>query len=265
MSITSGFYNSIDGDRKYDARQMSAIFDGIIRDGVFMSVGTAFTVAADGDGVTVGVGRCWFNSTWLYNDAILPLTLPMSEVLLDRYDAVVIEIDHSDAVRKGDIKIVSGIPSSNPAYPTLINTLDVHQYPLAYIYRKKQVDTVTQADITSMIGTSSCPYVIGLLEIMTIDNIVAQWTAQWSEWMTNEQTEFYNWQNTEKTEFYDWKEKELTEYEAWMKTIRGLVNEELATNFANQVYDLQQQINYLKAHAILDSDFVDSNTAQEGE
>ncbi len=35
MSVTFGFYNSVNGDRKYDAIQMSSIFDGIIRDGVF--------------------------------------------------------------------------------------------------------------------------------------------------------------------------------------------------------------------------------------
>ena len=34
MSVTYGFYNSLNGDRRYDANQMSAIFDGLIIDGV---------------------------------------------------------------------------------------------------------------------------------------------------------------------------------------------------------------------------------------
>ena len=39
MSVTYGFYNSIKGDRKYNALEMSSIFDGIIVDGVYMSIG----------------------------------------------------------------------------------------------------------------------------------------------------------------------------------------------------------------------------------
>ena len=34
MSVSSGFFNSLNGDRKYNAAQMSAIFDGLIIDGV---------------------------------------------------------------------------------------------------------------------------------------------------------------------------------------------------------------------------------------
>ena len=43
MSVTYGFYNSIKGDRKYNALEMSSIFDGIIVDGVYMSIGDALT------------------------------------------------------------------------------------------------------------------------------------------------------------------------------------------------------------------------------
>ena len=94
MSVTYGFYNSLNGDRKYNAEQISSIFDGLIVDGVFASIGTAFAVeAAGGLTVNVGIGRAWFNHTWTLNDSILPLTAPESEVLLDRIDAVVLEVN----------------------------------------------------------------------------------------------------------------------------------------------------------------------------
>ena len=44
MSVTFGFYNSKEGDRRYDAIQMSSIFDGIIQDGILQHVGTAMVV-----------------------------------------------------------------------------------------------------------------------------------------------------------------------------------------------------------------------------
>ena len=91
MSVTYGFYNSKNGDRRYDAIQMSSIFDGIIRDGVFQHIGTAMMVEeSEGMTVNVGIGRAWFNHTWTLNDAPLPLTVPLSEVILNRIDAIVL-------------------------------------------------------------------------------------------------------------------------------------------------------------------------------
>jgi len=187
MSVTSGFFNSLNGDRRYNAEQMSSIFDGIINDGVFANIGTSFAVKADvGNTIIVGIGRAWFNSTWLLNDAPLPLLADVSEILLDRIDAVVIEINRSDSVREGSIKVVKGTPSSNPQRPAMIHTSDVNQYPLAYIYRKANSSSIIQADITNMVGTSSTPYITGILQVQNIDNIVAQWESQWLTFFNNE-------------------------------------------------------------------------------
>lgn len=187
MSVTSGFFNSLNGDRRYNAEQMSAVFDGIINDGIFANIGTAFFVKADtGNTVIVGIGRAWFNSTWLLNDALLPLTASISEILLDRIDCVVIEIHHGDDVRDGRIKIVKGTPSSSPKRPAMVRTADVNQYPLAYIYRKANSSSIIQADITNMIGTSSAPYITGILQVQNIDKIVAQWENQWSTFYKRE-------------------------------------------------------------------------------
>lgn len=87
MSVTFGFYNSKEGDRRYDAIQMSSIFDGIIQDGILQHVGTAMVVKeSEAMIINVGVGRAWFNHTWTLNDALLPLVVPQSEILLNRYD-----------------------------------------------------------------------------------------------------------------------------------------------------------------------------------
>ena len=180
MSVTSGFFNSRNGDRRYNARQMSSIFDGIINDGVFANIGDAFSVkAVTGNDISVGIGRAWFNSTWIYNDSAYLITMSDSEVILGRYDAVVLEVDRSDAVRSGTIKVIKGTPSSSPEKPAMISTTECNQYPLAYIIRKAGTSSITQADIINMIGTSSCPYITGILEVHNIDNIVAQWQDQW--------------------------------------------------------------------------------------
>ena len=178
--VTYGFYNSKNGDRKYDAIQMSSIFDGIIRDGILQHYGTAMVVKeSEGMMVNVGIGRAWFNHTWTLNDALLPLTVPISEVLLNRIDAVVLEVDSREAVRANSIKIVKGTPASSPKNPTLVKTNDRWQYPLAYIRVNAGVTSIRQANITNCVGTSACPFVTAPLEKMSIDALVAQWGDQW--------------------------------------------------------------------------------------
>lgn len=184
MAITSGFFNSLNGDRKYNSLQVSQLFDGVITDGVFMTIGNGFAVKADGNpnSVSVDTGRAWFNRHWVLNDNVTHVIFEQSDLLLDRYDAVVIEIDDSVNIRNGTIKAIKGVPSTKPAYPVLTKTENVHQYPLAYILRKHNDDSITQAQITAMVGKTECPWVTGVVSTMSIDYIVAQWADQWDEW-----------------------------------------------------------------------------------
>lgn len=215
--VTSGFYNSINHDRRYGARQFGSIFDGIIRDGVFMSIGDRFNVTASGNGmmVLVGIGRAWFDHSWTLNDALLPLTVPQSEVIMNRIDAVVLETNATSAVRLNNIKIVKGTPSSNPIRPTLVKTEQVHQYPLAYIQVNAQVTSIRQANITNMVGTSDTPFVTGILETMNIDDLIAQWKDQWEEYHTFWEAEWRTWYvaqtNAVQNAFLAWK----NEWESW--------------------------------------------------
>lgn len=184
MALTSGFYNSLNGDRKYNAAQFGAIFDGILRDGVFASIGTSLVVLAGGGmQVNVGVGRCWFDKTWTNNDAPLPLVVDNAEVVLNRIDIVVVEV--GIASRINSIKIVKGTPASTAVAPTLTNTESIKQYPLAHIYLAAGVTSVLQTNITNKVGTVDCPFVTGLFETMTIEGITAILEAEFNEWFEN--------------------------------------------------------------------------------
>lgn len=190
MSVTCGFYNSVNHDRRYNAKQMSSIFDGIINDGVFMNIGDALaTTANSGMVVNVGTGRAWFNHSWTYNDSVLPLTVPTSHSVLDRIDAVVLEVNESDEVRDNMIKIVTGTASSTPAKPALTNTKFVHQYALAYITVKGGATAITQANITINVGMSDCPYITGILKTISADVLFKQWSGEFGEWFENIKTQ----------------------------------------------------------------------------
>lgn len=181
MAFTYGFYNSLDGDRRYHALQMSSIFDGIILDGILFGIGDRFNATAAGAmTIHLGTGRAWFDHTWSYNDSIMALTVRPAEALLDRIDAIVLEVDRRDEARMNSIRWVYGTPSANPQRPELLDEEYIRQYVLHYVEVPRGVTTIYQANITSMIGTTQTPYVTAPLDKIDISDMVAQWNSQWS-------------------------------------------------------------------------------------
>lgn len=254
MSVSSGFFNSLNGDRKYNAAQMSAIFDGLIIDGVFASIGTAFAVkAAGGLTVNVGIGKAWFDHTWTVNDSILPMTAPEAEVLLDRIDAVVLEVNGTESVRENTIKFVKGNPSSAPSRPTLTNEGNVHQYPLCYIYRKYGTAVINQADITPMVGTESTPFVTGILQTIGLDELLGKWqdeldrftdarSKEVDDWIAREESDFTAWFNKmkadlqqEQTVLDQWIASEQADFLAWYNQMKDQLSGDVAGNLQLEI------------------------------
>lgn len=194
MAITYGFYNSMNGDRKYDAVQLSSIFDGVIRDGVFQSIG-GYLATKPGTGmqVIVSPGKAWFDHTWTVNDADLPLDISQSDVTLSRYDAVVLETDATKSVRENSIKVIKGTPASNPKKPTLTNEGDVHQHPLAYILVPGGSTEIQVQNIDIMVGKAECPFVTSILESVSIEALLEKWEGEFKAWRDEKQQEVQEW------------------------------------------------------------------------
>lgn len=241
MSFASGFFNSVDHDRLYDATDISRLFDGLIRDGIFASIGDCMVVKQSNQmNVTVGTGRAWFNHTWSYNDALYPVTIPPSEILMDRIDAIVLEINSVEAVRANSIKLIKGTPSSTPTKPALTNTKEVHQYPLAYVKVGKEVTSIRQADIENCVGTSVCPFVTGILEVISIEQLIPQWkdilnrfveenTANFNTWMNGEKQNYQAWLAAAKKEITDWEATSKSDYQKWYDSIKNGYDQWFAT------------------------------------
>ena len=183
MAFTYGFYNSKNKDRRYNADQMSQLFDGILNDGVFNKVGELMMVVpGTGLQVLVKSGRAWFNSTWSYNDAAYPLNLSTPDVAVPRIDAVVLEVDHTETVRRNRLLVVKGTASSNPEKPTLVNTDLIHQHPLAYVTLQPGAQSISAGDIEIMVGKDECPFVTGILQTASLEDLYEDWDNQFSTW-----------------------------------------------------------------------------------
>lgn len=254
MAIRSGFFNSVNGDRKYNARDISRLFDGMITDGVFLHWGNHFAMepASSGLSVIVKSGRCWFNHAWVENDSNYTATFSMADPALSRTDAIVVEIDERDEYRRGTIKIVKG--TAGGGNPSITKTEQVHQYVLAYVTIPAAATKLTASAITIKVGQGECPYAAGILDRVPIDEIWAQWNASFNEWFTSAKNTFSTeWSglkaqfNTEwsglKTQFNtEWQERK-DEFDTWFAELNTILDENVATNLYNMIEEVNTSLN----------------------
>lgn len=243
MSLYSGFFNSSNHDRLYDSEDIARLFDGLIRDGIFASIGGCLIVKPnEGMMLAVDTGRAWFNHTWTYNDAILPVTLDTSEVLLKRIDAVVLEVNSTEAVRANAIKVVKGTPANSPVKPTLTKSKLVNQYALAYVTVNPGVTSIGQADIENIVGTDATPFVSGILEVISIDKLIPQWKAILDNFVTTNTANFNTWMNGEKQTYNQWLESSKSDYNKMIADQKKTFE----TNTANQQKTFESALNTSK-------------------
>jgi hypothetical protein len=202
MSITSGFFNSVDGDRLYNAEEMTTYFEGLVSDGVYANVGEAFQVLASGSGlgITVGTGRALVKTHWIKNDARLPLTLAAADVQYDRVDAVVLRCDLTDSVRALTVEIKTGTPAANAAAPEIVNTQTVKEMPLAFIKIPRGATTITQANITDTRASTACGWITGLVEQVDTGTLFLQYHAAYTAMLQ----QMNNWQLQKQAAFEAW-------------------------------------------------------------
>lgn len=165
MTLTYGFFNSVNGDRRYDADDFSRLFDGILTDGVFPNIGDHFTPKfLSEEAFEIGTGRAWFDRTWTNNSTPLMLTPQAPDVVYPRIDSVILEVNHK--TRENRIFYDKGVPASNPSPKGLIKTDDVRQYRLAKIEFPVN-GTFSAQIIKTCVGTSECPIIQGVLHSFT--------------------------------------------------------------------------------------------------
>lgn len=155
MAVVSGFFNSDNGDRKYNADHFGRFFDGLIRDGVYVNYpeknadGTYTNISQRGfhtyagTGVTVNVapGRCFFNHYWMYTDAVEVIDLSSlvpTNSLSKKLIAIFIDVDTAQSGRQIVLRAVAGAEVANDNQhtaepPTPIETATRHQYPIALV------------------------------------------------------------------------------------------------------------------------------------
>ena len=262
MSVKSGFFNSQNGDRKYDSQDISSIFDGIINDGVFESYGDAFQVTPGaGMSVVVGKGRAWLDHTWTLNDAPLTLEIEAASTSGGRLDTVVLDVDRRKDVRNNSIYIVKGeVKSNNISVPTqateLMQTDDRVQYPIAYIAVRSSVTSITTSDISywvgkTLVGKKTLKYVTGPLEVINSEAYLQQMEGEWTDFKTKKETQYQNSLSQAESNFQATLNRKLDEFDAWFTDLKTILDSNTASQLTSRLLDLENKTDILPFNAIM--------------
>ena len=193
MTIRAGFFNSVNGDRLYNAADMNMPYKKLISNGVIPDTSSSLQVTAAG-GLTVNVqpGSGLFGDGWAVNDAPVALTLDAAHSTLDRIDLIVIRRDDNEDVRNTNVFVKKGTPASSPAAPAVERSTYIKEYALAEIRVAKQATAVTQANITDTRPDSTrCGWATGLIQQIDTSTLFAQWQTAYEE-QFNENTDAFN-------------------------------------------------------------------------
>lgn len=192
---TYGFFNSVNGDRLYNADQMSSIFEGLITDGVYESVANKLAVQPNEDMVIqIATGRGWFNKHWVNNDSEYLLTLENADVVLNRYCAVCIRVDNTDSVRNAVPYLKYSQFATNPVKPEMTRTETIKEYCLAYVKIRAGATEILASDIEdTRFDTELCGWVTGLITQVDTSTLYSQWQAIFEGFMTQEAEDFNDW------------------------------------------------------------------------
>ena len=158
-----------------------------------------------------------------------------------------------ESVRDNTIKFVKGNPSSAPSRPTLTNEGNIHQYPLCYIYRKYGTTVINQADITPMVGSDDTPFVTGILQTVSLDELLGKWqdeldrftdarSQEVDDWIAQEESDFTTWFDKmkadlqqEQTVLDQWIASEQADFLSWYNQMKDQLSGDVAGNLQLEI------------------------------
>lgn len=197
MAVRCGYFNSVDGDRKYNAEDMTMYFKGLVSDGIYQTIGNMFAVTAtSGLTVSIGTGRALVNMHWIECDAPFTITFDAASVSSDTYQLIVLRCNLADNVRSVGIFT----KTSSDGTISLTNNDTVTELCIARVRIRANASSISQSDIRDYRGSSYCPWITGLIKQVDVSQLNAQFyeyyeeqTAELKAYMAQQKASFDSW------------------------------------------------------------------------
>lgn len=265
MAQQCGFFNAmlVEGeyDRVYLAEQFAAYFASFVGNGIFgKSMQQLQVKAQDTADMTTKVlsGEAWINGYWYRNTESLTLKHSMADGVLSRIDTIVLRWSNSE--RTMYLHILEGMPSYNPVAPALVRNADYYDLGLARVSIPAGAIRITQSQIQDLrLNNSYCGLVTGLIDQVDLTGVFNQFEQYFLEFKQGHENDFDTWSAAQKKNFDKWYGDSTKSWEnqfekwyddntsdwteeimSWFDTIKGQLDEDVAVNLQNQIYNINK-------------------------
>ncbi len=152
-----GFFNSINGDRKYLASDISEALDVATTTGIKQEEGVFEVTPYEDMTIKINPGSALIHGGFFTNPEDELIELDMADGELNRIDRIAIRYDRFD--RSIDTVVLKGTNALNPTPPTPLRNENQFDLVLADIYIRKAATEILTSDITDMRESELCGYI----------------------------------------------------------------------------------------------------------
>ncbi len=238
------FFDSENGDRKYNAASFEMWLKKFFTSGVFYG---DLQVSATGEDMTVSSASGYSNiqgKVRLFSSEE-SLTIETAHATYDRIDTIVVE--RNDTERQIIRKVVKGGYSSEPEPTAPVRSDGVYQLVLAEVYVAAGATSITQSVITDKrADTSVCGYVVCPIEDFDFTQFATQCDAflkefkqnaeeDWTTWATEEKAELEAWETQTKSDYEEWEEGRTAAFNTWFAGLQNILDKDTAAHLLNLI------------------------------
>ena len=193
MATSYGFFNSLNGDRLYNADDVNTFLEGLVSpSGIYANVDSMLQVTpGSGLAVNVGAGKASIKHHWFKSDAAETLSLTAAHQILNRIDDIVLRLDIVN--RSIGLAVITGTPASAPTAPAIVRNDSYYDLKLAQVYINAGALQVIQQKITdTRLDSNVCGIITSLIDQLDTSAFAAQLNA----WMQQQTAAFEAWFET---------------------------------------------------------------------
>ncbi len=258
MAEEYSFFNSKDGDRKYNARRWADYFRPLFKSGVFN--GDLQVAANSGMSVKVNDGYAWIDGYNYHLTDGLTLDLETASGNMNRKDNIVLRLDQSNRWVRAFV-VTGSYYAAEPAPPEPERSSTRYEIVLCRINIPAGTTGITPDMIEdTRMNTDLCGWVTGAVEQIDFSQISTQFEAYFTRYKEDIEQEFNaytdelaGWENKGATAFGEMKEQfdayarqQAESFLAWFDEMKGQLSGDIAGNLQLQTDDLKEQIRELK-------------------
>ena len=185
MAQKSGFFNSVSGDRVYDAGDVARFLKKFFTNGIFNN---SLQVSSNNNmTVSVSTGQANIEGYGYELDEALTFTLDDADNTLSRIDSIIVRLDLSNRIIT--TQVLQGSYASEPSQPSIVRSGNIYDLRLANILIQAEATRITTEDITDTRFGSECGNVTQAVNSLDTTNIFKQYKDWFENWFSELQVE----------------------------------------------------------------------------